>query len=737
MVVAGQAMPGLQVDWNIQGEEFRVQQCYFANEHFNYTIAVHAPVDQFADLAGTLASIRDTFEFVDISGEARLAARLRHLAAFCGSEVNWAGTWDEASRQARAEDKHVLVMIRSQSGFDIPDAFMTVTLMNEDIIDMVNQHCVVFRYEKGMQAPFNSYDKYGIGPASFGNTVLLVEPDGKVIGDAFSSQADTFQDFLFTTWKDRMGRIDPPDDLESPFDKARWLSRRGQLDAALDVLADPQSIEEHRLRASLFRRLRQVEQADAELLRALEKTDDDALRAGIELDRHVLHLISGMTPATELRDQFEKLVRFFPGHKRFAEMRYWAGICQFAIGDREMAEGHWKGLINTLDDDNRWAWRSAAVLQSAAFRMSMPPEFGLPADEVIEAFRSVPFEPLDATRFAQAERDAIDYLLRHQREDGSWISPPDALKTTSYATSPFTIAITSICGRSLLPYHAEGDIAVRIEKTLAFLVEAHAAAKAQPERKFYMDYSPWADAYLLRFLASVASELPQHRDKLESLVADKISALQDKQKPGGGWSYYITHNLEDAGQPTNHSASFMTAAIVIALLETREAGFEVPESLTDDALDCLDRMRNDNRTWTYFLWHEREGTGRDTGVEGAAGRGPLCSHALAMAGRGSADEVALCLDLFVEHGHLYSRERGKSLMHAAPGGQGSHYLMFDYAWAAAAAASLPEAQRKKYREPLLNMILNSRSAEGSYLDNPINGWHYGTGMALEAFQLLQ
>ena len=38
---------------------------------------------------------------------------------------------------------------------------------------------------------------------------------------------------------------------------------------------------------------------------------------------------------------------------------------------------------------------------------------------------------------------------------------------------------------------------------------------------------------------------------------------------------------------------------------------------------------------------------------------------------------------------------------------------------------------------LLELILSSRSEQGSYLDNPINGWHYGTGMALEAINLLR
>ena len=252
-----------------------------------------------------------------------------------------------------------------------------------------------------------------------------------------------------------------------------------------------------------------------------------------------------------------------------------------------------------------------------------------------------------------------------------------------------------------------------------------------------MNYSPWADAYVLRFLASYSVVAEEHHDRIGEMVTQTIRALEGTQKPGGGWSYYITHVLSEDSKPTNQSISFMTAAVLISLLETKEAGFEVPTQVTDKATDCLERMRNSNETFTYFLWHDNEDNGRLAGEEGAAGRGPLCSLALAMADRSKPDEVAKSLDLFFKYSDLYSRERGKSLMHAAPGSQGSHYLMFDYAWAASAIDSLPDDQKTKYQKGMLELILTSRSKKGSYLDNPINGWHYGTAMALEAIELLK
>ena len=75
-------------------------------------------------------------------------------------------------------------------------------------------------------------------------------------------------------------------------------------------------------------------------------------------------------------------------------------------------------------------------------------------------------------------------------------------------------------------------------------------------------------------------------------------------------------------------------------------------------------------------------------------------------------------------------------MHTGSGGQGSHYLMFDYATAAAAVADLPPNERAAFRPALLEEILACRLVDGSFLDNPMLGRPYGAAMALTAFERL-
>ena len=84
----------------------------------------------------------------------------------------------------------------------------------------------------------------------------------------------------------------------------------------------------------------------------------------------------------------------------------------------------------------------------------------------------------------------------------------------------------------------------------------------------------------------------------------------------------------------------------------------------------------------------------------------------------------------------YAAEQGKTLMHGGRDGQGSHYLLFDYAMAAGALATLPPAQAARRRGPLLELVLAARGADGSVQDNPIKGRHYGTAMAVLALTKL-
>jgi hypothetical protein len=251
-----------------------------------------------------------------------------------------------------------------------------------------------------------------------------------------------------------------------------------------------------------------------------------------------------------------------------------------------------------------------------------------------------------------------------------------------------------------------------------------------------MDYSVWSRPYVVWFLADCVDAGLRDVAALQTTVNRLVRDLAARQKPGGGWSYYLSQDLSSTEDPANWAMSFTTAAVVHALVRAREVGFEIPDKVLSRALDCLEGMRNDDGTFEYMRRADG-GSGGVGGRPGAAGRGPVCAHALLRGGRGSLDELRSTLDIFVEHRAGLSKEAWKILMHTGPAAQGSHYVMFDYATIADSLGELPRAERVRYREAVREELLKTHCRDGSFVGNPIVGTASSTGLALLAFTALR
>ncbi len=115
----------------------------------------------------------------------------------------------------------------------------------------------------------------------------------------------------------------------------------------------------------------------------------------------------------------------------------------------------------------------------------------------------------------------------------------------------------------------------------------------------------------------------------------------------------------------------------------------------------------------------------------------MCALALHRGGAGSLDLVRAALARFLAHRERFQKEWHKTLCHTGPAGLGSHYLFYDYCFAAASVRALPRAERSRYRDALLEDILDARFADGSFEDMPGLGRAYGTGMALLSLRALR
>lgn len=724
---------GVIAEMKAMGSTFRIELVYLVNEGRVYNLQRHAPSKDFAKYAPTFGRVWDSFGFVEVREDTSPTRRLRNLAARCGTEVTWNATWEEASRQARTEKKLVLVVMRSLSGFQISDQAMTGPFMDPDVIGIVKERFVAFRFAKGMDAPFVAQDSsYGMGPYAFGTSILVATPDGDIVGDTFSLEATSLHDFLIEHLK-RNPKFAPPAPRSKGLAHVEELIERGDYSRAKELLADPADARAFRLRASLLRRQKKGDEALAALAQARNAPGAKEAAADIIADESLLLIRLG-----RFDDASAALKSLLADHStsaRIPEALYMAGAVSLRQKNKAEAETIWTSLIGS-HPESRWAWKAAAALTSTAFELGAGERLAWPPREILDTLGPHDFNPWKVSQARKAEKEAIAFLLGTQRGDGSWISATEVMSPGGFEPSAFTVAITAICAQGLLPHSDEEGVAESVERAIGFIMSAWEEWKSAEDRPYFMDYSVYAMSYSLWFLADCVDAGQSSKERFEAFAAELVAGMGLKQKDGGGWSYYITSDLKTFDQPLNQSISFYTAAGLLSLLKGRDAGFDVPPEMIDKAAGCLDRMRNPDGTFEYFLWHDREDAPRATPVPGAAGRGPLCAMTLLHEGRGHVDQIRTALDQFIQYRDLFSHEQGKSLMHCGPDGQGSHYLMFDYANCAAAVRRLPKMERGKYRGPLLEQILGARTAEGTYIDNPMLGPHYGAGMALIAFDHL-
>jgi hypothetical protein len=551
------------------------------------------------------------------------------------------------------------------------DGIRSGALMDEEVLRLVQERVVPWRHERGQPSPLDSYEHYGLGPLSFGSTALLVEPDGTVVGDLLGPRTATLKDLLY-------GRYEP------------WAQQ-------------------------------------------LARESRDVMLAGLDVPEQAKLMLHGGW-FTIGRTQFASWLRDNPDHPGVAEALWWISACEAAEGQSSEAEASWRRLVEDFPDQ-RWAWL-------AAVQLSDPPEADAMArrlrgeDGATLAFLRTPVPgPLDSSETGVAREHATAFLLAEQRDDGSWRSPPAELGATLYRTDGLTAAVTAICALGLMDQPGEAPrFAVR--RALTF-VQAWSEAQGETrDSPLLLDYGPWGYAYGLTLLASAVEAGRSEREPAEAAVERLLAALEPCRMAGGGWTYRVRRQgAGGAVASTRESASMMTAGVVHALLDAREAGFEVPQELITGGLDTLEYMATADTGYEYFLTPDADAQ-RITTATGAAGRGPVCTLALVRAGRADVAALRAELDEYADHLDVLVRETGKSVMHAGPDGLGSHYLMFDHAWAARAALHLPSVERAPLQESLRAAVLAGRRADGSFLDNAINGRHYGTGMALMALELL-
>lgn len=645
---------------------------------------------------------------------------LTELAARCGSELEWAQDWDDAAARARREDRLVLVYVRDQRGFAISDAAMIGPFMDEDVVAWVRERCVPLKFDRHADdAPFEDPAVFGLGPLTFGLAVLLTTPSGEVVAQTCLPTTEGVAALLDQTFAKQAAPSDVRDGSDAAaLERARAAFERCELDRALAESQRIDDAEAHVLRARIHRARMQGTDALRELDAAREA---GAESARIAVLRAEVLLRGGDAVAARGAAQSALEGAASPPASLAAHAHYVAGAAAYVARDPAAGTRHWTELVRDFPTE-RWAWLAAGVSTSTIARLGGLPQFSWPREDVRRALRRVDDEPLSASAARQAMDDAIAYLIRVQRDDGSWLCGGEVDGIGARA-SDLTLGVTAIAARACLLDDSPVAKAA-VDRVLAWLRAQRELEIADTTAPLFKDYGGWSAAYRLAFAAECIADGRMNAD--DPFPRGMIEELASRQKPGGGWHYYVSGDA--TGAASGGSTSFITAAAVLALVRAREVGVDVPNAVLDKALDALDRMRNDNGSYEY--WIDMGGPRQHAARrDGSYGRGPICALARFKGGRSSLAELERAVDDFVDHRRILEAQRGKSLMHAGPDGEGCHYVLFDFAGAAAAVAELDAEERDRVREVLLDSILAMRTEDGAFLDFAMIGADYGAGMA--------
>ncbi|MEM1451893.1 MAG: hypothetical protein AAGI22_22480, partial [Planctomycetota bacterium] len=724
--IDGRGAAGVDITWETEASgTFCIRQRYLVADGRTFLLQAHAPVDRWEQHADEIQAFFTSFAVIEPTADELAVASVGDLAARCGSEVELASSWEDASRRARESGRHVLVVMRSYPGFDIPDTTQLVTFMSEEVVALVRSRLIAVRLSKDSPSPLRDPAVYGLSRSTFGVAFLLVDADGNVLADTPHTEPE-----VLLRWLSLELARHPDSSIDErptdPVEAAELALDRGELDLAEQSLEGLDVLGAHRARARLLRRRGDIAGALATLDAALAAADEPA--HDLLCDRAEILFREGRDD--EARRALQPVLDDVtsPAHPE-------ALFLSSYLEQRESGADAARMQLMQSFPDSRWAWLAAAyvklepLMQMAGSDM----EIRWPRADVLALMTDEVAEPLEPDELGRAARDAVAWLVEHQRADGSWPGPTELRRPDDEPPDLIMTAVDALATRAVLQRGwMYRDVA---ERGLAFLLASDARRREDPPPVVYMDYTAWAAWAQLELAVDALEAELGDPSELRAFAGRLVSDLESRVRSNGGWSYYISSDAAGAN-PVEQSISFTTAAAVVSLVRARQAGIDVPDRLVDGALDCLEEMRGDDGLFAYMLQYPSGGQTRNA-APGAAGRGPACELALSAGGRGGDERLRGSLELFTENSGALAAEVGKALMHAGADTQGCHYPFFDYLMAARAAERLGARDVAALRARMVDLVLAARHSDGSFQDTPILGQTYGTAAALLTLEALR
>jgi hypothetical protein len=221
-------------------------------------------------------------------------------------------------------------------------------------------------------------------------------------------------------------------------------------------------------------------------------------------------------------------------------------------------------------------------------------------------------------------------------------------------------------------------------------------------------------------------------DSLEPGKAVKVKVRRGAANMGsggnvpkdGGWSYY----------QQAESMSFTTASTLIAMVEAKSIGVDVPQAALDRGLKTLQAcmFRHEGMSEDGFVYRLHANRGMAADIRGAIGRVSACTLALFKNGKTDAQAVADAVETFVRRRGELDRVKGYPGNHCVRSyANAAYYFYYGHYYAALALQSIKDEDlKKKYGAFIQEALVKTQWKEGTWTDHNGFGQLYGTAMAM-------
>jgi hypothetical protein len=328
--------------------------------------------------------------------------------------------------------------------------------------------------------------------------------------------------------------------------------------------------------------------------------------------------------------------------------------------------------------------------------------------------------------------------VKDQNRDGSWGTAERTKDLNIYAPLPeahldYRAGVTALCVQALLETHDQSKESVAaLDRGESWLFDnLPRLRRSSPD----VLYNIWGHGYGIQTLAAMYRAKPddaERRQRIREQISQQIAMLTRFEAVDGGWGYYdFTFQTQ---RPAADTASFMSAAVVLALHDAKQIGAEVPKKIVDRAIASINRQQKGDLSYLYGEYLRNQPVFSINTPQSSLGRTQACNAALRVWGdeRMTDDVLVVCLDRLFSRNIWLDIGRKRPIPHESFFAVAGYFYYFGHYYAARCIELLPPDRRPPQQQQLAYRLIQLQEKDGTWWDYPLYNYHqqYGTAFAI-------